>query len=390
MGRPVAIVRIGSRTPIAEGMDEIKGQCSPIQIYDAMAIPPEDESMVADVPNAMFENSDELPIGSGCTCPPICRADSICTPRQYDCIPQYRRDEFICDGDDGDLKVTLDAERNVHGLDIEETVAHFDSRQNGTLIVPSNRICIYAPRFAAIRRILDAGSTQVMQRWGATVEKTPVDLTVGNEFAASSLQNVQLQANHGAYRASLLRERTRGVTADNVLQLVGSQSAFKPYEDFQLTRFGRVTGSETARLGLALQSAKVWQDNLAAQLTVKGAKPIIVEDVYQLQEVVQFESDAHPAIRLCKLASRISAHPGDTIDFTIRFDNLGRERIENLTILDNLSPRLEYVVNSAECTQDAEFSASENKAGSTILRWQIRQPVEIGKGGLIRFQCRLR
>ena len=126
-------------------------------------------------------------------------------------------------------------------------------------------------------------------------------------------------------------------------------------------------------------------------MEIHGAQPIIVNDVYKMQEIVGIEAKgSHPTLRVCKLASKISAKSGDTVDFTIRFDNIGRNRIGNVTIIDNLSPRLEFVDGSAECSVRAEFKTEANDAGSLVMRWEIVEPLEAREGGLIRFQCRVR
>ena len=139
-----------------------------------------------------------------------------------------------------------------------------------------------------------------------------------------------------------------------------------------------------------MNSAAVWESDLRAQIAVDRKQPVIVNDVKQVQEVVAIESDTHPAFRLCKLASAIAAEPGELVDFTIRFDNIGRELIGNVTIIDELSPRLEFVEGSAECSVDSRFTTKPNDAGSSTLRWEIVDPLEVGRGGLIRFQCRVR
>ena len=91
-----------------------------------------------------------------------------------------------------------------------------------------------------------------------------------------------------------------------------------------------------------------------------------------------------------KQASTIAAKCGEEVEFTISFENIGARRIENVTIMDNLTTRLEYVPDSATCTLEADFSNQRNPADSLILRWDIKQPLELGKSGLIRFKCRVR
>ena len=51
------------------------------------------------------------------------------------------------------------------------------------------------------------------------------------------------------------------------------------------------------------------------------------------------------------------ALPGEVVEFTHRFDNVGDHEIGNVTIVDNLTTRLEYVPNSATSSVDVEAEA---------------------------------
>ena len=97
-----------------------------------------------------------------------------------------------------------------------------------------------------------------------------------------------------------------------------------------------------------------------------------------------------PKLRVIKIASVGEAQPGDEIDFTIRFDNVGDEVIGNVTLIDNLTTRLEYVTDTAQSNLEADFSTRQNEGESLVLRWEIREPLNPGEGGIIRFRCRVR
>ena len=84
------------------------------------------------------------------------------------------------------------------------------------------------------------------------------------------------------------------------------------------------------------------------------------------------------------------ARTGEIVDFTIRFDNVGDQPLGNITVVDNLTTRLEYVVDSANCSVQANFLTQENDGESLVLRWEITDPLEVGQGGIIRFKCRVR
>ncbi|MFP4408962.1 MAG: hypothetical protein ACLFPW_10615, partial [Spirochaetaceae bacterium] len=97
-----------------------------------------------------------------------------------------------------------------------------------------------------------------------------------------------------------------------------------------------------------------------------------------------------PRLRVVKSASEHFAKPGDELAFTIRFDNVGNQVIGNVTILDNLTTRLEYIPDSAQCSLDANFFTEPNEGGSVVLRAELVEPLEPGTGGVLRFRCRVR
>ncbi len=95
-------------------------------------------------------------------------------------------------------------------------------------------------------------------------------------------------------------------------------------------------------------------------------------------------------MRVCKVASTKQAKPGDFVEFTIRFDNVGDAAIGNVTLIDNLTTRLEYVDGSAKASREADFFSSPNEGDSLVLRWEFAEPLDPGHGGLVRFKCRVR
>ncbi len=98
----------------------------------------------------------------------------------------------------------------------------------------------------------------------------------------------------------------------------------------------------------------------------------------------------NPKLRLVKLASKSSAQPGEEVEFTLRFDNVGDKVIGNVVITDNLTTRLEYVEGSQKTSLPASFTTQANDGESLILRWELTEPLEKGKGGVIQFRCKVR
>ena len=83
---------------------------------------------------------------------------------------------------------------------------------------------------------------------------------------------------------------------------------------------------------------------------------------------------------MVKVASTPFAQPGDEVDFTIRFDNVGDQTIGNVTIVDSLNTRLEYVPDSAQCSVDAQFSTQPNEGDSVVVRCEVTNPLEARQG----------
>ncbi|MCH2595021.1 MAG: DUF11 domain-containing protein, partial [Pirellulales bacterium] len=129
------------------------------------------------------------------------------------------------------------------------------------------------------------------------------------------------------------------------------------------------------------QSPQMTIDNDQAHAAVHDAEPGVV---YHTNEPNK------PRLRLIKLASTGFAHPGDEIEFTLRFDNIGSREMGNVTIVDNLTNRLEYVPESAKSSLEADFSTEPNSGGSSVLRWEIKDPLAAGQGGILQFKCRVR
>ncbi|HEX6960289.1 MAG TPA: hypothetical protein VF175_00365, partial [Lacipirellula sp.] len=82
------------------------------------------------------------PLHGGCAC---CDYGPIRGPN----------DEYLCDGGDHGLPVGVRADWSIHGLEQEDTIAHYDTIDGRTIVTPSNKLCIYAPRFAAIRQVVN-------------------------------------------------------------------------------------------------------------------------------------------------------------------------------------------------------------------------------------------
>ena len=148
--------------------------------------------------------------------------------------------------------------------------------------------------------------------------------------------------------------------------------------------------SEKARLADRVEAAVVWSHDAAVQVVIDNVALHEDVSVTQAESLHVYSLEGKPRLQVCKIASRKEARPGETVEFTIRFDNVGDQAIGNVTVIDNLTTRLEYVVDSQSCTLKANFAESDNQGDSLTLRWEIVEPMKVSEGGVIRFQCRVR
>jgi uncharacterized repeat protein (TIGR01451 family) len=204
-------------------------------------------------------------------------------------------------------------------------------------------------------------------------------------------QPVQAERYLGTDSPQQFMERTRGGGVAG-LQTVGNASGrFKSHEDFQIIRNGIFDNSEKARLAVRLDAAHAWASHQAVQVTLDGKAAVVAANSSASQSVYRYDMPAgKPRLRIVKVASTASAHPGDEVEFTLRFDNVGDQTIGNVTVVDSLTTRLQYVPDSAQCSLAAKFLTQENEGESLVLRWEIADPLKVGQGGIIRFKCRVR
>ncbi len=300
-------------------------------------------------------------------------------------------DEYLFDGGDRDTPVKVDRDWTVRGIDQEDTVAHYDTLQGRTHVTPSNRVPIYAPRFASVRKVYGLEINEGSERAAGANDLVRLNSQDSRLRATTAVQPRQPVLEHNFRSTVALFDRTGGVNMQRVQPLQGLANHFMPHEDFRVIRHGSLDANEKARLAERVRAALAWSTDQSVQVTIGGSLAYEAKGAYQPGETVQFEMPpGKPRLRIIKVASKSEAAPGDEIDFTLRFDNVGDQRIGNVTVIDSLTSRLEYVPGSAQCDLNANFGTQTNDVESLLLRWEVVDPLPVGKGGVIRFKCRVR
>jgi len=208
---------------------------------------------------------------------------------------------------------------------------------------------------------------------------------------ATSTQNVQAERQIGTKSTVAFRTRQGDGVLSNATKPRAFQDTFLPYENVKVIRQGIFEGTEMAWLARGVDAAVTWTADQAVQVILDRQSAMVANNDQSLQSVFTVkEPPADPKLRVVKVASTKFAEPGDEVSFTIRFDNVGNQLIGNVTIIDNLTTRLEYVPDSAECTLDADFFTQPNEGDSLAIRCELRDPLPPGEGGILRFRCTVR
>jgi uncharacterized repeat protein (TIGR01451 family) len=374
LGRVMAIVRIGGRRP---SIEELNGGATGDSGLDAIAN--------AGRMRCPFVSTD----GGPC---PLPRGPVRGTPPAG--RPWLPRDEYLCDGGDQGLPATIGGDGNLHGVDPRDAVMRFDVGLDDfrkPRVLPTNRVCVYAPRFAEIR--VSTGTNEAIEVHGAAINQK-LDTFALAQNRSYSRRLVQNQA------AELARERRRAQGLKGELH-TGEDSDMRGPDVYLNILHAKTDaqqqGAEIARNRVrpGLMKEKIRLDGIKTAESpvmtglVEGPGQTVMS--WRTNEMKGIETPPNrPGMAIIKRVSATEAEPGDTLTFVITYRNMGNTPIRSAAIIDSLLPRLEYVKGSAKGPRDTVFSSGENRVGSTELKWELPGVIAPGASGHVSFQAVVR
>jgi uncharacterized repeat protein (TIGR01451 family) len=301
-------------------------------------------------------------------------------------------DEYLKQGGDREQTVNVGKDWSIDNLDSEDAVIHYHTLDGRLVVQPTNRLSIYAPRFGSVRRMdgLDQLDYQVK------LAGVDVPTSLGHRNSAQSpggmLQQMQPQRHLVVRSSSSYRERTRGIDLYNREGLLSDMNIAMLERQHQHDQHLQLDNSEKPRLGESVTRAEDKVIKQSAQVTMDDKPASENVSFSGLGKVhIYHMPQGKSRLRITKTSSSQSARPGDTIEFTIEFENVGTQDVGNVTVLDHLTSRLEYVEDSQQTSMEADFFVQESvQEGTTILRWEIIEPLATGKAGTVTFTCRVR
>jgi uncharacterized repeat protein (TIGR01451 family) len=375
LGRPVAIVRMGMRKPTIEELQA--GPAGDAGLDWASAI--------GSGPCPFVSTS-----GAKCTLP----CGPPCTPAPKPARPTLPRDEYLCDGGDRGTPAAAGAGGNIGGIDPRDTVVGFDIGVKGRIqpkVLPTNVVCIYAPRFAEVRVSNGPNQNVDVQQVQINKHLTKYSQTSVLDTSKRLVQNQSPQMARERSRAAGLKGR---LLADEKSNNRGP-SAFT-------ANVMPITNRQEQTPELALMRQKAGQIKEKIRLdgikTVEG--PVISGHVDSASEAVKVWGPHQmtgveippdrPGLAVIKRVSVAEAEPGDTVSYVIFYRNMGNTPIKNVSIVDSLLPRLEYVKGTSRGPEGTDFSTAMNPVGSTELRWQLPGVLPPGAVGHVSFDAIVR
>ncbi|MDR0705633.1 MAG: DUF11 domain-containing protein [Planctomycetaceae bacterium] len=302
-----------------------------------------------------------------------------------------RQAEYLADGGDGIAKTRIEEDWTVRNLEAEDTVAHFDTLDGRTLVEPSNRVLLYAPRFGAVRKIEGLLNNTQITALSRTDAQSSLNIGQGKEQLGYTVQETQ----SGYARTRTQLSGVGGLkksTGAGVTQGLGAYSNFESAMYYSnLLRQQFIGLAELTYLTTGRAFARAWQGSEGIKVQMNILAPMEATSEEGAESFFQIEDESKTSkLRLIKTASKKSAQPGEIVEFTLRFDNVGTQIIGNVTILDNLTTRLEFLPGTALSSLKSGFVVQPNDSGSFTLRFEITDPLKPGEFGVVQFQCRVR
>jgi uncharacterized repeat protein (TIGR01451 family) len=304
--------------------------------------------------------------------------------------PWVPKDEFLCDGGDHAEPVHFGGDGGLRGIDPRDAVIKF-SADYRPRVLPTNLVCIYAPRFAAVRTVVGANEAlKVDVLRGAELIEGQMTYLARQE-SRRLVQNQTAEANRHRARASGMVSRILPAQyielrilhqADTVTHIAGFVRTQAPIEAISRQKAGGLRGAIRPIAIKTAEAAVVTGIIESANQTIMAWKP---------EEVAGVELPPRkPGLAVIKRTSASVAEPGDVVTFSIQYRNMGNSPITSVSVVDSLLPRLEYVKGSAQGPEGSVFTAGENNVGSTELRWDLPGTLEAGAEGFVSFQAKVR
>jgi len=323
-------------------------------------------------------------------CPPTYGAPAVGPDLRRLPLYEYHEDESIRDGGDHGHPVHYEQNRRA-GLELEDTVAEFIDDEGTFHVKASTQATIYAPRFGEVRSATLPRQDQSVVKAEGHQDRTKIAGMNAKMVLDEQTQTDEPKGMRTRDRASGLRGRVSDDQLNKAVAALNHTKLVNVYEDIRFIQEGTFDKVSAAVLQETVAAALEWADGRRPIIIAQDLHGQLVQGKFSAQEYVGIEDKRSVGnLKIVKVADKSSAHPGEIVTFTIRFDNTGGRDLKNVRLIDNLSPRLEYLEGSITSNLDGGVNTEDNGSGSLLLTFEFDQPLPGNTGGYVSFQCRVR
>ncbi|MDA0283791.1 MAG: hypothetical protein O3B13_12405 [Planctomycetota bacterium] len=300
-------------------------------------------------------------------------------------------DEYLLDGGDRDHPVHYQGQYR-DGLETEDTIGEYLDHTGKPHTKATNQVAIYSPRFASVRAVTTPSGDTAIRRLAGMHETTRDSGVSSRVGPLRHTESLRLSGIRVRSRASGINTREGQSGTINVAALNSHTKLLNISEDFSYFLRGEIQQSDEARLAAGIEAAVAWtrDQNPVLMAQLDSLHEVTVK--FRLAEMVGVEDPRKDPGRLeiVKVANRSTAKPGDIVTFAIRYENKGEREVTDVRIVDNLTPRLEYIEDSATSDRDGDITVQDNEEGSLVLTFKLDAPLKEKTSGVVTFQCRVR
>ncbi len=304
--------------------------------------------------------------------------------------PSAYPDEYLFDGGDRDYPITRDLDQ-FRGLDTEDTIAQFEDEDGKKKIKKTNRVAIYAPRFGSVVTVMGPNSETLVDKvHGHMVAQGGINLR-NRSIVSSKDQNLSTirmetrlsPSGMGTEIATDTLNRGQGRAVE-----VAVMNTHEAHRRMRIEQFGDRLQPHQLQ---GLQFAEIWtrkQNPIIQGHATSSTQSVTVQ--VQADFTGLEDKGKRGDLRLHKTADKGAAAIGDIITFTIHYENAGDRELKKVVLIDNLTPRLDYIPEGTSTSRPGKVEAEDNGEGSVILRFVLDEPLPGRTKASITFQARVR
>lgn len=298
--------------------------------------------------------------------------------------------EFICNGGDIPPAARVLRDDSIAGLQPQDAIAHYTTEAGDIEVIATNRVCLYAPRFGAIRQV--SGAVAGEKAIGLNRTYLPVGPNgIGLVQPSLIVRDIDALAHADvARRIDAMRDRNRAVPVEGIIQPYVAEDALQILAVLDNIALNQLDVSQIAILQRGAIAARSWMVRDAVEVMIESVTPPVLIRDARVESFVEYDFPDAGRLQIMKVADRDHAQQGEQVTFAIHVRNVGDSPVHFVEIADNLVSRLEYVKDSQSCDREADFETNANAAGSVRMKWTLKEPLAVGDTAKIEFKCRVR